>query len=55
MFECQCCGAKFSEPALTRERRDWWGSYCYEEISGCPRCGGSYIEIEKEEEDDLFG
>ena len=42
MYECQSCGVRFTEPAYYYERRDDYG---FEEIVGCPICGGGYIEL----------
>ena len=45
LYECQCCGARFSDPAYHREAREFWGRGTWEDVSGCPRCGGSYIQL----------
>ena len=42
MYECQSCGFRFEEPEPHRERCEGYG---YEEVWGCPRCGGGYIEV----------
>lgn len=43
MFVCLDCGRVFSEPKVFIERHGFdYGPY--EEFSGCPDCGGAYIE-----------
>lgn len=42
LYECQSCGFRFEEPAPHREPCEGYG---YEEVWGCPRCGGGYIEV----------
>lgn len=43
MYICQCCGGRFTTPALCRESRgEYFGYQAYEEILGCPYCGGHY-------------
>ena len=54
MYECQCCGFRFEEPRRHKEYTEAWGRMVYEVVSGCPRCGGGYIEVpEFEIEEDL--
>lgn len=50
MYECQGCGRRFHEPSLVREPVEFWGRTVWEEVLGCPSCGGGYIEIEDEDE-----
>jgi len=41
-YECDACGARFSEPAAGRESRgEFWGGPAYEETKCCPRCGAA--------------
>lgn len=42
LYECQSCGKKFDEPVMHRERCEDYG---YEEVYGCPFCGGGYIQL----------
>lgn len=43
MYICQCCGGRFETPVLWRESRgEYFGYPVYEEVLGCPYCGGSY-------------
>lgn len=53
MYECQSCGRRFEkdEVAYHRERCEDYG---YEEVSGCPSCGGGYIEVWEDEEDESY-
>ena len=50
MFECECCGFRFTEPKMYRDLVEFWGRMAYEEVEGCPRCGGCFIEREVEDE-----
>lgn len=46
-YKCLSCGHIFEEgeQACWRESRgEYWGSPCYETISGCPICRGEYEE-----------
>lgn len=43
-FECLSCGHKFDEPAYHRERHIDYG---FEEVAGCPVCGGGFIEVDR--------
>ncbi|MBR2784213.1 MAG: hypothetical protein IKD93_08535 [Firmicutes bacterium] len=46
MLECQSCGLRFDRPARRREERGCcFGLPARETVSGCPRCGGGFIEI----------
>lgn len=51
MFECECCGFRFAEPKMYRDLVEFWGRMAYEEVEGCPRCGGCFIEREVEEDE----
>lgn len=43
MYVCCECGATFKEPEDWEERHGLdYGPY--EQLSGCPRCGGAYTE-----------
>lgn len=45
-YECQSCGAIFQEPgSFEEDRGEAFGFPARERVSGCPRCGGGYIEI----------
>ena len=47
MFICLDCGHIFSEDEISiwqEDRGEYWGTPCYEEISGCPCCKGDYVE-----------
>lgn len=45
MFVCCDCGRVFSEPECSSEDRgEYFGFPAYEDVSGCPSCGGSYVE-----------
>ena len=47
MYCCLECGHVFSEDDVAvwkEDRGEWWGSPCYETLSGCPQCGGGYAE-----------
>lgn len=49
-FVCLECGHIFDEDdiAVWQEGRgEYWGTPCYEEVSGCPRCKGDYVETYK--------
>ena len=48
-YECQSCGNRFNKPRVHRERCEDYG---YEEVCGCPHCGGGYIRLWEDEEDD---
>lgn len=57
-YECLSCGRRFSEPRIHKERSEYWGSWGYEEVTGCPVCGGGYIplyEAPDEDEDEEDG
>lgn len=48
MYICDCCGRHFTQPTLYDEYQgECFGFPTYEEMLGCPYCGGSY------EEDDM--
>lgn len=48
MYICDCCGRRFAQPAIHEEYQgECFGFSTYEEMLGCPYCGGSY------EEDDM--
>lgn len=45
MYKCMECGHLFEEgeqKTWKEDRGEYWGSPCYEEISGCPLCGEAY-------------
>lgn len=45
MFKCYECGHIFDEGEEARwqeSRGEFWGSECYEELTGCPLCGENY-------------
>ena len=47
MYCCLECGHIFSadETSVWQESRgEYFGVPCYETVSGCPRCNGSYAE-----------
>lgn len=47
MYCCIECGRVFSEQQASvwsESRGEYWGTQCYEEVSGCPYCRGSYVE-----------
>ena len=52
MYECQSCGFHFDEPSVHKEYEEAWGRMVAEEVWGCPRCGGGYIKINEEENED---
>lgn len=46
MLECQCCGLRFSRPRSHWEDRGCcFGLPARELTAACPRCGGSFIQI----------
>lgn len=51
MYECMSCGCRFEEPTCHKEPREYWGYSVWEDILGCPRCGGAYA-VYKEADDD---
>ena len=53
MFECECCGFRFDEPKMYRDLVEVWGRMAYEEVEGCPRCGGCYIQIKEDNEHEV--
>lgn len=51
MFICDCCGRVFEEPVEIEDSRgECFGFPSYELMLGCPYCGGSYQELEEEDE-----
>lgn len=49
-FVCLDCGHIFGEEDVSvwKEcRGEYWGMLCYEEVSGCPICHGSYTTTYK--------
>ena len=57
MYVCDSCGCIFTQPQQHREYREYWGGGCWESVSGCPCCGGGYMEVnedEQEQEDDFM-
>ena len=54
LFICIECEYVFDEDdiAIWQESRgEYWGTPCYENVSGCPRCKGDYRELEEEDEE----
>lgn len=55
MYECEECGCVFCEPEYYSEQYEYWGHIVYEELPGCPYCGGSYQRVKDETlEDDEY-
>lgn len=49
LYECICCGLRFTRPRRFREARgECFGFPAYETLSGCPRCGGAFTEADTE-------
>ena len=49
MYECMGCGRLFDEPREYREYRgECFGFPAYEAMTGCPFCGGGYMEYAAE-------
>ncbi len=47
-YVCLECYHIFDEPKSWKEDRgEYFGSPCYEKFSGCPDCGGAYIETHR--------
>lgn len=49
MFKCNNCGHIFEageEKRWSESRGEYWGTECYEEMSGCPICEEDYDEIQ---------
>lgn len=49
-YMCMSCGNIFEqgEQRKWRESRgEFWGAPCYEDMSGCPICGGDYAKAKK--------
>lgn len=47
MYKCMECEHLFEEgeqKTWKEDRGEFWGSPCYEEMSGCPLCDGEYDE-----------
>lgn len=46
-YICDCCNRTFEEPTTHNEYRETLspGFYVYEEILGCPFCGGGFEEV----------
>lgn len=47
MYKCTECGHLFEdgeEVCWKESRGEYWGSPCYEQMSGCPLCGEAYEE-----------
>ena len=45
MFICYECGHVFSDPKYyTEDRGEHFGTPVYENITGCPSCGGAFTE-----------
>lgn len=47
MYKCLECGHVFDEEDVAEweeSRGEYWGSPCYEKMSGCPVCHGEYEE-----------
>lgn len=46
-YICACCGAIFREPEQYFESRgEHFGFPSWERMSGCPRCGGDFDELQ---------
>lgn len=47
MYICLECGNIFEEGEEWNESRgEFWGSSCFESVSGCPICKGAYEEVQ---------
>lgn len=47
MFACLECGRIFDEDEMSvwqEGRGEYWGTPCFEMVSGCPDCRGNYVE-----------
>lgn len=47
MYCCLECGHIFNEDDISvwqEDRGEYWGMSCSESVSGCPQCGGDYVE-----------
>ena len=47
MYKCIECDCVFEESEIAvwhESRGEFWGSPCYERVTGCPNCHGSYKE-----------
>lgn len=47
MYICLACGDIFDEDEIAiwkEDRGEYWGTPCYETVSGCPRCKSNYTE-----------
>ena len=47
LFVCIECQHIFDEDEVAtwkEDRGECWGSPCYEKVSGCPKCHGSYVK-----------
>lgn len=53
MYRCSSCGCEFEDPAEWKEDRgEYWGTACYQTLTGCPMCYSGYYEEEREEDED---
>ena len=47
MYICDSCGRVFDEPVAYEDYRgECFGFPSYEQILGCPFCGGEYEEVD---------
>ena len=47
LFVCLECGHLFEEDDVAvweESRGEYWGTPCYEEVTGCPHCKGDYVK-----------
>ena len=58
-LKCEDCGEIFEEEDLAswqEDRGEFWGSKCFETMTGCPHCySGDVVEYFEEDEDDEEG
>jgi len=56
-FICLDCECIFDEDEISvwqEDRGEFWGVPCGETVSGCPSCGGAYVEAHKCDECDKW-
>lgn len=51
MYKCRCCKELFTEPSIYYEPHGFTDGQ-YEELACCPCCGGDYIEVPDEVDDE---
>ena len=47
LYVCLECQHVFDEDEIAtweEDQGEYWGVPCYEELCGCPKCGGSFVE-----------